>query len=117
MKVTIEQRVFIVETFARKKTYRKCIRKFHHKYPDSPVPAIGSVCDIKKQSKRIVLTEGKVWDIEARLQISPRKSLRCLAQETGVLLLFHDTVNSDRYVNDILNPFFNQLTAEERQYG
>jgi hypothetical protein len=27
------------------------------------------------------------------------------------------TVNSDRYVNDILNPFFNQLTAEERQYG
>jgi hypothetical protein len=26
-------------------------------------------------------------------------------------------VNSDRYVNDILNPFFNQLTAEERQYG
>jgi hypothetical protein len=24
------------------------------------------------------------------------------------------TVNSDRYVNDILNPFFNQLTAEER---
>jgi hypothetical protein len=26
-------------------------------------------------------------------------------------------VNSNRYVNDILNPFFNQLTAEERQYG
>jgi hypothetical protein len=30
---------------------------------------------------------------------------------------FHETVNSDRYVNDILNPFFSQLTAEERQYG
>jgi thiamine phosphate synthase YjbQ (UPF0047 family) len=29
----------------------------------------------------------------------------------------HETVNSDRHVNDILNPFFNQLTAEERQYG
>jgi hypothetical protein len=26
-------------------------------------------------------------------------------------------VNSDRYVNDIPNPFFNQLTAEEKQYG
>jgi hypothetical protein len=26
-------------------------------------------------------------------------------------------VNSDRYVNDILNPFFNQLTAEQRQHG
>jgi hypothetical protein len=61
MKFTIEQRVFIVETFARKKkTYRKCIRKFRRKYPDSPVPttscvlnvkkwqAKGSVCDIKK---------------------------------------------------------------------
>jgi hypothetical protein len=25
-------------------------------------------------------------------------------------------MTSDRYVNDILNPFFNQLTAEERQH-
>jgi hypothetical protein len=70
MKFTIEQRVFIVETFARKKTYRKCIRKFRCEYPDSRVPTklcvsklvkkwrtTGSVCDIKKQSKRIVLTE------------------------------------------------------------
>jgi hypothetical protein len=83
--------------FARKKTYRKCICKFRHKYLDSPVPTTlcvsnlvkkwgvtGSVCDIKKQSKRIVLTEEKVQDIEARLQISPRKLLRRLAQETGV---------------------------------
>jgi hypothetical protein len=75
--------------------------------------ATGSVCDIKKQSKKIVLTEEKVRDIEAQLQISPRKSLRGLAQETGVSLFFQKTVNSDRHVNDILN----QLTAEERQYG
>jgi hypothetical protein len=27
------------------------------------------------------------------------------------------TVNTDRYVNDILNPFLQQLTVEERQYG
>jgi hypothetical protein len=26
-------------------------------------------------------------------------------------------MNSDRYINDILNSFFNQLTAEERQHG
>jgi hypothetical protein len=26
-------------------------------------------------------------------------------------------VNSDRYVNVILNPFLNQLTPEERQHG
>jgi hypothetical protein len=70
--------VFTVETFARKKTYSKCIRKFCHKYSDWPVPTkacvfklaekwwvTGSVCDIKKQSKRIVLTEEKFQDIEA----------------------------------------------------
>jgi hypothetical protein len=33
-----------------------------------------------------VLTEEKVQDTEVRLQISPRNSLRCLAQETGVSL-------------------------------
>jgi hypothetical protein len=182
------------------------------------------VCDKKKQPKRTVLTEAKVQDIEARLQISPRKSLRHLAQETGVSLgsartatkliklrpykvtvvhelkqpdyaarirfrnwllqnvhdgiadpqllflsdeawfhvgghvnaqnvriwsnenphaihqvplhsekvgvwcavsprriigsiFFHNTVNSDRYINDILIPFFDQLNAEERHYG
>jgi hypothetical protein len=32
-------------------------------------------------------------------------------------LFFHETVNSDRYVNDILNSFFSQLTVEERQHG
>jgi hypothetical protein len=85
MKFTIEQCVFIVEYFVRKNTYRKCIHQFHSKCPDSPVPtascvsrlvkkwqATGSVCDIKKQPMRIVLTDEKVRDIEARLQISPR---------------------------------------------
>jgi hypothetical protein len=32
-------------------------------------------------------------------------------------IFFHETVNSDRYINDIQNPFFNQMTAEETQYG
>jgi hypothetical protein len=27
-------------------------------------------------------------------------------------IFFHETVNCGHYVNDILNPFFNQLTAE-----
>jgi hypothetical protein len=84
MKFTTGQHVFIVESFAREKTYRKCTHKFRRKYPDSPVPtascvsklvqnwwATGSVCDMKKQLKRIVLNDEKVWDIEARLQISP----------------------------------------------
>jgi hypothetical protein len=40
---------------------------------------------IKKLSKRIVLIEEEVRDIEVSLQISPRISLRRLTQETGVL--------------------------------
>jgi hypothetical protein len=63
MKFTTEQHVFIVESFARKKTYRKCIRKFYRKYPDSSVTttscvsklvkkwrATGSVCDMQPWS-------------------------------------------------------------------
>jgi hypothetical protein len=34
----------------------------------------------------IVFTKEKVRDIEARLQVSPRNSLRRLAQETGISL-------------------------------
>jgi hypothetical protein len=32
-------------------------------------------------------------------------------------IFFHETMNSGRYFNDTLNPFFNQMTEEERQYG
>jgi hypothetical protein len=42
------------------------------------------VLDKKKECKRSVLTEEKLMDIQARLQLSPRKSLRRLAQETDV---------------------------------
>jgi hypothetical protein len=48
--------------------------------------ATGSVCDIQKQSRRIVLTEENVRDTEARIQISPRKLLRHLARETSISL-------------------------------
>jgi hypothetical protein len=49
MKFTTEQCVFIVESFARKKTDRKCIRKFHRKYPDSPVPTASCVSKLVKK--------------------------------------------------------------------
>jgi inhibitor of nuclear factor kappa-B kinase subunit alpha len=32
-------------------------------------------------------------------------------------IFYHETVNSDRYVRHILEPFFEQLTDDERQYG
>jgi hypothetical protein len=90
--------MFIVETFARKKLTENVSVSFIINIPTFQFLqsrlfklvkkwwAKGSVCDIKKQLKRIVLTDEKVRDIEARLQISSRKSLRRLAQETGVSL-------------------------------
>jgi hypothetical protein len=74
-----EQCVFIVESFARKKTYRKCIRKFRRKYSDLPVPTAS--CESKLVKK---------W------------------RATGSVL--HNLFMQ-------CDPFFNQLTAEERQHG
>jgi hypothetical protein len=45
-----------------------------------------SVCDKKRESKWNVLSDEKVQDIQPGLDGSPRKSLKCLAQETGVSL-------------------------------
>jgi hypothetical protein len=47
--LSIEQRLFIVESFAREKNYRKCIRKFRRKYPDSPVPTASCVSKLVKK--------------------------------------------------------------------
>jgi hypothetical protein len=39
------------------------------------------------------------------------------AQQSTGPIFFHKTVNSHWYMNNILNPFFHQQTAEERNYG
>jgi hypothetical protein len=44
----------------------------------------GSLLDKKPDRKRTVLTEDKLDNIGARLETSPRKSLRRLAQETRI---------------------------------
>jgi hypothetical protein len=69
----------------------RCARK------NSPVPTIswvsklikkwritGSVPDKTRYRKKTVLTDKKLEDIRARLEISHRKSLRQLSQETDV---------------------------------
>jgi hypothetical protein len=79
---SIEQRVFLIETyFAKKKSVKKCIRKFRLKFPEAPVPSqpyvnqlirkwhsTGSMLDNKKECKRSVLTEVKLTDIQARFK-------------------------------------------------
>lgn len=238
VKYTTEQRVFIVETYLlKKKSYDKCVRKFRLRFPDSTRPSkpyvhnlfkkwreTGSVLNKKKNRVKTVLTEDTLEDMQARLQVSPRKSSRRLAQECGISktsvlrglkslkfypykvsvvhrlkdtdwparvnfcremlrsvhdgnvdpsllfmsdeawfhlsgyvnsqntrywdtenpnlvhevplhdakvgvwcavsgrriigpIFFYDTVNSERYVNNILQPFFDMLTEEEREYG
>jgi hypothetical protein len=98
VRYSIEQRTFLIETyFAKKKSVKKCMRKFRLKFPEAPLPSqpcvnqlirkwhiTGSVLDKKKERKRSVLTEGKLTDIQARLQLSPGKSLRRIAQEADV---------------------------------
>jgi hypothetical protein len=68
---------------------------------------------MKKQPKRIVLTDEMVRDIEARLQISPRKSLRRLAQETGFSLGF--ALTAIKLVK--FRPYKITVVHELKQYG
>jgi hypothetical protein len=44
----------------------------------------GFLIDEKQKYKRRVLTEEKLDDIRARLEYTPRKSLKCIAQESGL---------------------------------
>ena len=93
MRYSAEQRIFICNTFMKKSSWRKCRRQF----PDSPVPDkttiyrlvkkfndTGSVQNKKPQVNKRVLTEEKLDEIGFRLEQSPQKSLRRLAQQVGV---------------------------------
>jgi transposase len=75
----------------------KCRRKFRRKFRDKRVPSrqtihnlvnklrtMGLSIDKKTKHKRRMLYEEKLDDIGARLEHTPRKSLKRLAQETGV---------------------------------
>jgi hypothetical protein len=75
---SIQQRVFLIETyFTKKKSVKKCIRKFRLKFPGAPMPSqpyvnqlirkwhvTGSVLDKKKERKQSELTEEKLTDIQ-----------------------------------------------------
>ena len=77
---SIEQRIFIVETYLlKKKSYEKCIYKFQRYYPESNVPSklcvlrlfrkwrqTGSVLNRKKYPKR-ALTQQNLDDIHAKI--------------------------------------------------
>jgi hypothetical protein len=94
---TTDYRIFVVEPYIRKRTYAKCTERFIRKYSDSSVPTkpcksklikkwwtTGSVLGKTRYHKKIMLTDEKLEDILARLQVSPRESPRRLTQETIV---------------------------------
>ncbi|PSN54402.1 hypothetical protein C0J52_21882 [Blattella germanica] len=79
-------------------SWRRCRRKFRRRYPDAPVPdrtticrlfkkfnETGSVANKKPRVNKRVLTEEKLDEIAFRLEISPRKSLRRLANNPHTL--------------------------------
>jgi hypothetical protein len=75
---------------------RKCQRKFHHKFPGIKVQAQQASMNLLIKQvywvtswqetclKKRILTKEKLDEIWARLEHSPQKSMRCLAQETGI---------------------------------
>jgi hypothetical protein len=97
VRYTLEQRVFLYDTHAKYGSSGMCRRKFRRKFRDERVPSTqiihnlvnnvrttGHTIHKKQKHKRRVLTEEKLDDIGARLEHTPRKSSKRLAQATGV---------------------------------
>jgi hypothetical protein len=93
---TVEH-VSLYELYVKYGSTRKCRREFHCKFPGISVPSTtgihklinkvmstGSLLDKKPAKNCRVLTEEKQYKIWARLEHTPLKSLRHLAQETSM---------------------------------
>jgi hypothetical protein len=94
---TLEQREFLYDTYVKYGSAGKCRRKFHSEFHIERVASrqkirnlvnklrlTGLLIDKKETHKRRVLTEEKSDDIGADLNVHVEKSLKRLAQETGV---------------------------------
>ncbi|PSN50113.1 hypothetical protein C0J52_04698 [Blattella germanica] len=95
VKYTLEQHMFLFETYTRKRSYLKCRIRFIRKFPGVSVPNISTIhrlvckvretfADKKRNHKRTLLTEEKLDDIGACFEQSSHKSLSKLAQQVGV---------------------------------
>ncbi|XP_075229658.1 uncharacterized protein LOC142329169 isoform X16 [Lycorma delicatula] len=97
MKFTIEQRVFICDSYAKSKCWKDVRDKFRQKFPELSVPcrttiyasvarfrSTGSVFDRTRQRTRSVLTEEVIDDIARTLENNPEQSTRCLARRLNI---------------------------------
>jgi hypothetical protein len=93
VKCTLEQRIFLYDSYVKKKSYKSCKRRFRRRYPGVRILAspkilrlvkkecsTGSFLDKKYTRKNVVLTEETLDETGARLEHSPPKSLARLAQ-------------------------------------
>jgi hypothetical protein len=97
LRYTLEQHVFLYDTYVKYGSAGKCWQKFQSNIYDKKVSrrqtihnlvsklrTMGLLIHKKQKHKRQVLTVEKLDDIRDRPEHTPRKSLKPLAQETGV---------------------------------
>jgi hypothetical protein len=97
VKYTLEQQIFLYDSYVKKKSYKLCKRRFCRRYPGVHIPAsstilrlVKKVCSTgsflyKKYTRQTaVLTEETLDKTGARLEHSPRKSPARLAQQAQV---------------------------------
>jgi hypothetical protein len=88
VKYTLEQWIFLFDSYVKKKSYKLCKTRFRHRYPGVRIPAsstilrlvrkvrsTGSFLDKKNTRQNAVLTEETLDKTGARLEHSPHKSL------------------------------------------
>jgi hypothetical protein len=94
---TIEERVYFYISYVKYGSARRCLKTFHHKFPGVTVPSTtgirkltnkvkspGSLLDKKSADKLCIPMEEKTDEVRARLEYTAHKSLRHLAQQTGI---------------------------------
>jgi transposase len=97
VKYTLEQRIFLYDSYVKKKSNKSCSRRFRRRYPGVRIAAsstilrlvkkvrsTGSFLDKKYTRQNAVLTEETLDEIRTRLEHSPRKSLAQLAQQAQI---------------------------------
>ena len=93
---TLAHRIFMYDSYVRKKSCREVTRLFRDRFPDIRAPHRDTVCKLvnrfretgsvldRKPQRTHVLTEGELDERGQTLERSPRKSLNRLSQDTGV---------------------------------
>jgi hypothetical protein len=98
MRLTVEERVFILESYLKMMSYAHCRQSFfENSRRQAPVKSAiakiikkfretGSLLDKNRNRQKSVLTLGILQDIQTAITRFPHKSLRKLSAQTGISL-------------------------------